>query len=112
MLEISSLVKTINNIAERYGLKVLYIDETDVTLISRLGFPFDAFIQIYANTKKEKLNMALVVADERIYGIDKEGGFYHEHPFEDPVFHTHADRIEVEDFVVRCIELLKKIGLI
>lgn len=112
MLEISPLVKTINDIAERYGLKILYIDETDVTLISRLGFPFDAFIQIYANTKKEKLNMALVVADERLYGVDKEGGFYHEHPSENPLLHTSAEQIEIEDFVIRCINLLKKIGLL
>jgi len=47
-----------------------------------LVFSREVFVQIYANETKEKLNIALVVAGERVYGIDKEGGFYHEHPWD------------------------------
>jgi hypothetical protein len=85
MQKIEDLIQTINDVSERYGLKLLYIDFTDITLISRIGFSLEIFIQIYANSKKDKLNMSLIVTDERMYGIDKEGGFYHEHPFENPL---------------------------
>jgi hypothetical protein len=40
---------------------ILYLDYSDITLISRVGFSPDIFIQIYANIKKEKTNMALIV---------------------------------------------------
>ena len=56
--------------------------------------------------------MALVVGSERIYGADKEGGFYHEHPFENPSMHIGAERVEIEDFVVKSLELLNKINLL
>ena len=56
--------------------------------------------------------MALVVADERIYGIDKEGGIYHEHPFENPSLHIPTELIEIEDFIMRSLEFLKRLKLI
>lgn len=55
--------------------------------------------------------MALVVAGERVYGIDKEGGFYHEHPFENPLLHMKAEPLEIENFVVKSLEILKKLRL-
>ncbi len=70
------------------------------------------FIEIYANLKKQKINLALIVSDNRIYGIDKEGGFYHEHPFENPELHIKREPLEIEDFVVKSIEYLKELGLI
>ncbi len=56
--------------------------------------------------------MALVVAGERIYGIDKEGGYYHEHPFENPSLHIEAEQIDIEDFVVKSLEFLRRKNLI
>ncbi len=91
MIEASKIVNRIRDIAERYGLKILYLDVSDVTLLLRIGFTQEMFIQIYANVSKEKINMALVVAGERIYGIDKEGGYYHEHPVENPSLHIEAE---------------------
>ena len=79
-MKIRKIIHTLNEITNRYGLKTLYLDYTDVTLISRIGISLDMFIQLYVNIKKDKINMALIVAEERIYGIDKEGEFYHEHP--------------------------------
>ncbi len=55
--------------------------------------------------------MALVVAGERVYGIDKEGGFYHEHPFENPLLHIEAKPVEIENFVIESFEILKKLKL-
>ena len=109
---VSALARTISDTARKYGLKTLHFDATDVTLITRVGISQEVFLQVYANTKKDKLNMALVVAGERIYGIDNEGGFYHEHPFEDPSCHIAAEKMDIEDFVVRSLELLRKINLI
>jgi hypothetical protein len=68
MFEITEIVKSLQDLTKRYGLKILYLDFTDVTLISRIGFSYEIFMQIYTNVKKEKLNMALIVAGERIYG--------------------------------------------
>jgi len=76
-----------------------------------LVFFHEVFVRIYANETKEKLNMALVVAGERVYGIDKEGGFYHEHPFENPLLHIEVKPVEIEDFVVESFEILKKLNL-
>lgn len=111
MQKIESLIRTINDVSGRYGLKLLYIDFTDITLISRIGFSSEIFIQIYANTKKDKLNMSLIVNDERMYGIDKEGGFYHEHPFKNPLLHVEAKPMEIENFVVESLGILKKLNL-
>lgn len=111
MQKIEDLIQTINDVSYRYGLKLLYIDFTDITLISRIGFSSEIFIQIYVNSKKDKLNMSLIVTDERMYGIDKEGGFYHEHPFEDPLLHIEAKSMNIEDFVIKSLRILKKLNL-
>ncbi|GBE00929.1 hypothetical protein BMS3Abin08_00353 [bacterium BMS3Abin08] len=84
MIKVERVTQAIKDITDRYGLKLLELDHTGITLIARIGFSREVFVQIYANETKEKLNMALVVAGERVYGIDKEGGFYHEHPSENP----------------------------
>lgn len=111
-MAIEELIERLEDIAGRYGLKILYLDYSDITLISRVGFSPDVFIQIYANIKKEKTNMALIVGGQRIYGIDKEGGFYHEHPLEKPYLHVETEQIGIEDFVIKSIDLLKRISLI
>jgi hypothetical protein len=111
MQKIEDIIQTINDVSERYGLKLLYIDFTDITVIARTGLSFEIFIQMYANTKKDKMNMALLVANKRIYGIDKEGGSYHEHPFENPLLHIDAKPMDLEDFVIKSLEILKKLNL-
>jgi hypothetical protein len=67
MTKVGEIAHTIKDITDRYSLKLLELDLTDVTLIARIGFSREIFMQIYANEKKEKLNMALVVAGERVY---------------------------------------------
>ena len=81
-------------------------------MITRFGITPDIFIQLYANTKKEKLNMALIVSGNRIYGIDKEGGYYHEHPFNNPESHIKTDPVGVEEFVMKTLEYLENLGFI
>lgn len=111
MSEISEVVNSVRNIAGRYGLKILHLDITDVTFISRVGLSHEVFVQIYANTIEEKLNMALVVSGERIFGMDKEGGYYHTHPFENPLLHVETNPMGIEDFVIESLGILKKLNL-
>ena len=57
--------------------------------------------------------MALIINNERIFGIDKEGGEYHEHPFKNPESHIPINKnIDIEEFIIESIEILKKIKLI
>ncbi len=110
-MNLKNISEAIDGIVKKYELKLLYSDHTDTTLITRIGFSIDLFIQIYANVKKEKINMSLVVTGERIYGIDKEGGFYHEHPFENPSLHIDTEQVGLEDFVIKSLDILEKINL-
>jgi len=71
------------------------------------------FIQVYVNEQKKKLNLALVMEKERLYGFDSEGGFYHEHPYKSP--ETHLKRYKtknLEDFVFESIKILKEKGIL
>ena len=77
MKNINRFIHILEDITNRYGLKIISLDFTEITLISRIGFSLEMFIQIYANTTKDKVNLALIIGDDRIYGIDKECGVYH-----------------------------------
>jgi len=107
------IVHTMIETAERYGLKILYIDATDITLMARMEVLPGVYIQVYQNIKKEKLNMALIIGNDRAYGVDSEGGIYHEHPAEDPVRHLPVtEKMGLERFVVRCLNILKDRGIL
>lgn len=107
------LLHDIFNIAGRYGLKVISIDATDVTLMVIIEIISPVYVQIYQNIKKHKLNMALVLKNNRIYGLDAEGGLFHEHPAEDPTSHKPIkERLNIEAFVVRCLNILKDKGVL
>jgi len=64
------LLRDIFNIADRYGLKILNIDTTDVTLMARIEILPNISIQLYQNARKDKLNMALILGNDRVYGVD------------------------------------------
>lgn len=49
MTEVKEILRTVEDIVGRYGLRSLYLDFTDTTLISRIGFSSDIFIQFYVN---------------------------------------------------------------
>ena len=107
------LVEQILTLATKYGLKVVSIDATDITLIARLEVLPATFIQIYRNSKKNKLNLTLVLGNNRVYGFDSEGGMTHEHPFENPQSHVSCEKApNVEEFILQCLDLLEDKGLI
>jgi len=89
------------------------LDCTDVTLICRMGYTSDVFIQVYLNCIKQKLNLALIVGQTRIYGVDKEGGIYHKHPVENPELHIPLkEEISLEEFILKNMEILRNLGLL
>lgn len=107
------IVQDIFNIVERYGLKIINIDATNVTLMARIEIFPVIYVQIYRNIKKNKLNMALIIGNERIYGVDDEGGFFHEHPAQAPTSHTPIEeRLDIEKFIVRCLNILEERGIL
>ena len=104
----TGFIHEIETIADKYGLKISSIDATDVTVMTRLELLPSIFIQIYRNSKKNKLNMALILGRNRIYGFDSEGGIAHEHPKEDSESHVlNRKEPEIEEFVLNCLNILK-----
>jgi hypothetical protein len=50
----------------------------------------------------------LILGEDRVYGVDGEGGVYHEHPSENPAAHVPVkERLGIEEFVVRSLNILK-----
>ena len=81
--------------------------------VDRIWYSSDVFIQVYLNSKKEKLNLALVISKNRIYGVDKEGGIYHEHPLDNPETHIPLQKgISLEEFILKSIDILKNLGIL
>ncbi len=110
---IDSIINEIYQISYEYGFDVFLIDRTENTALIRFGFTPQIFFQVYINIIKEKLNFALVVGDERIYGFDGEGGRYHKHPFNSPQSHLFtSEKKELHEFIRDSLEILKEKGLI
>lgn len=106
-------VQTIDHIADKYGLKLSVLDATDVTLMARIEILPSIFIQVYRNIKKNKMNLALILGNNRIYGIDGEGDLLHEHPVENPLDHKPVEeQPDIEGFIMACLELLNQRGLL
>lgn len=58
------------------------IERTDITLSLRLIIRHDLFIQLFFGEKSQSLYMALIEGKQRLFGIDREGGVWHMHPYE------------------------------
>jgi hypothetical protein len=59
-VEINSIIKEANELADRYNLKLVEIDKTDNVINMKLSIDYELFIKIYGNAKKNKLNLALI----------------------------------------------------
>jgi hypothetical protein len=57
------------------------IARTDITLSVRLHIRPGLFVQIFLGTKSDSLYLALIEGDRRLYGIDREAGEWHVHPY-------------------------------
>ena len=60
---------------------------TDATVTIRFIIQADLFAQIFFSQRSGRFNLALIGASGRLYGRDKEHGFWHRHPFERPEDH-------------------------
>jgi len=106
---IRKTLSEINRLCRNFNIKIFLCDVTNTTAIIRFGVEIDIFIQVYVNEQKEKLDLALVVKGERLYGFDAEGGIYHEHPYENPETHLERHKIkDLEEFVLESLKILKE----
>ncbi len=64
-------------------------ERTDSTLSLRLIIREDLFVQVFSGEKSKSLYLALIEGRRRIYGIDREGGEWHIHPFGNADRHEH-----------------------
>ena len=67
------------------GLQV--VERTDRTIALRLYIRQDVFVQAFLGEITGSLYFALIEGSRRIFGIDRESGEWHTHPFESP--HEH-----------------------
>ena len=58
------------------------IERTDFTLSLRLTIRDGFFVQLFFGEKSQSLYMALIEGGQRLFGIDREGGAWHMHPYE------------------------------
>lgn len=63
------------------------VERTDRTISLRLYIRQDIFVQAFLGEISGSLYFALIEGSQRIFGIDREGGEWHIHPFESP--HEH-----------------------
>ena len=108
-MKLSRIIEETNAIADKYNLHLIEVDSTDNIISLKLLIDNELFIQIYGNTKKEKLNMALVFKNRRLYGYDSEGGRYHCHPINAPDEHIFVDeKKSIEEFVQESMKFLEE----
>ena len=56
-------------------------ERTDTTLSLRLYVRPRLFVQVFLGTKSGSLYLALIEGGRRLYGMDREAGEWHLHPF-------------------------------
>lgn len=63
------------------------IERTDISLSLRLYIRNGLFVQVFMGEKTGSLYFALIEHEHRIFGIDRERGIWHLHPFDAPETH-------------------------
>ena len=111
-------MREVQTIAKSFAFirAVTDLDRTDNALRLRLIIDETMFIQVYANSKKSKLNFALISSGQRFFGRDSEGGTWHMHPFESPESHESdgdaGRNVSLTEFVAEVEEILLKESLL
>lgn len=89
------------------------VDRTENIIKIIIEIERDLFVQIYFNESKQKLNLAFIQNNQRVYGIDSEGDLLHIHPFENPDQHIPVTQmISLEDFLHQVQEYCEKMNLL
>lgn len=68
------------------------VERTDATISLRLYIRSGLYIQAFLGEVTGSLYFALIEANRRIFGIDREAGDWHIHPFEAPHRHEPLDK--------------------
>jgi uncharacterized membrane protein YjjP (DUF1212 family) len=108
-VKIDSIFQEAKAIAENYDITLIEIDRTENIISLDLIIDKDIFIRIYGNVHKNKINLALIFKNQRLYGFDSEGGDYHCHPIENPDNHIFIEeRKSIKDFVQESMKYLEE----
>ena len=108
-MEISNVIKEVGDVADKYDLQLIERDRTDNIIKVNLVIDNELFIQIYGNAQKDKVNLALIFKNRRLYGFDSEGGKYHCHPLDAPEEHIFVDETKsIADFVQESMRFLEE----
>ncbi len=112
-MKINRIIKEASDVADKYNLQFVEIDRTDNIVSLKLLIDNELLIQIYGNTEKDKLNLALVFKKKRLYGYDSEGGKYHCHPFDNPDGHIFInEKKSIPDFAQESMRFLEERGIL
>ncbi|MEW6379554.1 MAG: hypothetical protein AB1611_08085 [bacterium] len=107
-MKINNIIKEAGDVADKNDFYLIERDRTDNIINLNLVIDNGLFIQIYANAQKDKVNLALIFKNRRLYGFDSEGGKYHCHPFDAPDQHVFVDESKsIKDFVQESIRFLE-----
>ncbi len=92
------------------------IERTDLTLSLRLHIRPDLFVQAFLGELSGSLYLALIEGGQRIFGIDREGGEWHLHPYDAPDKHEPLpegpEPRPLLKFLARIEDLLLEHGLL
>ena len=62
-------------------------ERTNISLSLRLNIRQDLFVQVFMGVLTNVLYLSLIKNEQRIFGIDKENGSWHRHPYHNPALH-------------------------
>jgi hypothetical protein len=57
------------------------VERTDISLSMRLHIRPGLFVQVFCGAKSGSLYLALIEGERRLFGIDRESGEWHLHPY-------------------------------
>jgi len=81
-MQLEDLLHEISKVEHRFWfVRRVGIEQTDDALRARLEIQAGLFVQVFLSEKTGRLSFALVEGNQRIYGCDLEGGFWHVHPY-------------------------------
>lgn len=92
------------------------VERTDITLSLRLHIRRDLFVQVFSGVTSGSLYMALIEGGRRVFGMDRESGEWHVHPYEAVERHASLskglDPQPLLKFLARVEELLLEHGML
>jgi len=89
MYKISDLLSETNDVSDQIWFVQSFdvTERTDASVSLRLYIREDFFIQVFLGELSDSLYFALISGNQRIFGIDRECGEWHTHPYRNP--HEH-----------------------